>query len=254
MRIGIFGLGEAGSLIASDLATRVTEVHAFDPADVPTPDRVTRHTDPSEVARGADLVMAITAAADAAIAMDQAWDAIDSSTIYADLATAAPALEEELAGVASQKGVLFADVALMAPVPGRGLSTPALAAGTGAVDLCDLLNPLGARLEAIGDVAGEASARKLTRSVITKGLAALVIETIAAAEARDDRDWMRRHIDELVSELDADMVERLIAGTQKHGARRLEEMEIAERFLDSLGVQPHMTRGTVERLRPFGQS
>lgn len=252
MRVVIFGLGEAGSVIASDLAASGTEVHAFDPAAVPTPHGVTRHTDPREAVEGAAVVMSITSAADSRSAMDQAWDAIDRPTIYADLATAAPGLEEELADVAAQKGVLFADVALMAPVSGRGLGTPALAAGTGAESLSDLLNPLGARLEAIGETAGQASARKLTRSVITKGLAALIIESISAAEARGDRDWMREHIDELITGLDADMVIRLIAGTEKHGLRRLEEMETAAMFLESLGVEPHMTRATVERLRPYG--
>ena len=252
MRIAIFGLGEAGSAIAFDLAGAGAEVHAFDPAEVSTPAGVTRHPDPSEAVAGASIVMSITAAADARIALDQAWDVIESGTIYADLATAAPGLEEELASVASEKAVLFADVALMAPVPGRGLGTPALAAGTGARDLSDLLNPLGARIEAIGDIAGQASARKLTRSVVTKGLAALIIESIEAADARGDADWARTHIDELVAGLDAEMVARLLAGTRKHAVRRTEEMEAAANLLDSLGVEPHMTRATVERLRQHG--
>lgn len=249
MRIAVFGLGEAGSAIAFDLAGAGAEVHAFDPADVPTPDRVTRHPDPNEAVTGAAVVMSITAAADARVAMDQAWEAIESGTLYADLATAAPGLKQELATVASEKAVLFADVALMAPVPGRGLGTPALAAGTGARDLSDLLDPLGARLEVIGDIAGQASARKLTRSVVTKGLAALIIESMEAAEARGDGDWARAHIDELVTGLDTEMVQRLLAGTEKHATRRTEEMEAAASFLDTLGVEPHMTRATIERLR-----
>lgn len=251
MRITIFGLGEAGSLIASDLATQEMDVQAFDPADVPTPDRVTRCSDPAEAVDGATIVMSVTAAADSRDAMDQAWDSIGSPTIYADLSTAAPRVKLELADVASEKGVAFADVALMAPVPGRGLSTPALAAGTGAKDLSDLLNHHGARIEVIGDVAGEASARKLTRSVVTKGLAALIIEAIEAGEARGEGDWARAHIVELVTALDAEMVERLISGTIEHGSRRLEEMQTAADFLDGLGVRPLMTRATVERLRRY---
>jgi 3-hydroxyisobutyrate dehydrogenase-like beta-hydroxyacid dehydrogenase len=254
MRIAVFGLGEAGSSIASDLVATGTEIHAFDPADVPTPDGVIRHSDPTAAVSGAALVMSITTAADAREAMDQAWDAIDRPTIYADMATAAPALEEELANVAAGKDVLFADVALMAPVPGRGLGTPALAAGSGAAELGDLLNPLGANLETISGKAGQASARKLTRSVVTKGLATLIIECIEAADARDDGDWAREHIDALITTMDAEMVGRLLAGTRTHGARRLEEMETVARFLETLGVQPHMTRGTVERLRSYGQS
>ena len=251
MRIAVFGLGEAGSPIAFDLAGAGAEVHAFDPADVPTPDRVTRHSDPARAVVGASIVMSITAAADARMAIDQAWDAIESGTIYADLATAAPGLEEELAGVASEKHVLFADVALMAPVPGNGLGTPALVAGTGAQGLSDRLNPLGANLEVIGHVAGQASARKLTRSVVTKGLAALIMESIEAAEARGDGDWARTHIYDFAAQLDAEMVDRLVRGTERHAVRRTEEMEAASAFLDSLGVEPYMSRATVERLRLY---
>lgn len=254
MRIAIFGLGEAGSLIASDLAAGGADVRAFDPAEVPTPGTVTRCLDPVEAVDGAVLVMSITSAADARAAFHQAWHAIQGPTIYADLATGAPGMKLELARMASDKDVPFADVALMAPVPGRGLSTPALAAGTGARGLSGILNNRGASIEVIGDVAGEASARKLTRSVVTKGLAALIIEALEAAEARGEGDWGRTHIDELVAALDAGMVERLISGTVKHGARRLEEMETAASFLDSLGVRPLMTRATVERLRHYGGS
>lgn len=252
MRVTIFGLGEAGSLFASDLAAAGVDVRAFDPADVPTPEQVTRHTNPVEAVAESIIVMSVTSAADARSAFDQAWDAIASPTIYADMATAAPGAKVELARIASDKGVPFADVALMAPVPGRGLSTPALASGIGAGDLSELLNSHGASIEFIGQVAGEASARKLTRSIVTKGLAALIIEALQAAEVRGEGDWARAHIDELVTEVDAGMVERLISGTAKHGARRLEEMEAAAGFLDDLGVQPLMTRAIVERLRPYG--
>ena len=38
MRIAVLGLGEAGSLFASDLVAAGAGVSAFDPAPVPTPD------------------------------------------------------------------------------------------------------------------------------------------------------------------------------------------------------------------------
>lgn len=62
LRIAIFGLGEAGSSIASDLAAAGAEVAGYDPADVPTPAKVSRHTSSSGTVAGARLIMAITAA------------------------------------------------------------------------------------------------------------------------------------------------------------------------------------------------
>ncbi len=45
-RVTVFGLGEAGSLIATDLVAAGITVHGFDPAGVVTPDGVTRTESP----------------------------------------------------------------------------------------------------------------------------------------------------------------------------------------------------------------
>ena len=132
MRVTVFGLGEAGSPIAADLARVGVEVHGFDPADAVTPEGVHRHDLPTSAVAGAELVLAITAAADAKAAMAQAWELIGPEVVYADLATSSPQLKLELAGIAAERGVTFADVALMGPVAGQGLSTPALVSGPGA--------------------------------------------------------------------------------------------------------------------------
>lgn len=249
MKIAVFGLGEAGSSIAAGLATAGVEVAAFDPADVGTPEAVSRCSNPADAASGARLVLGITAASDAATAMSQAWEVIGPPAIYADLATATPELEEELADIASRKEVPFVDVALMAPVPGRGLATPSLAAGTGAAAYATLLNGLGGDVEAIGDVAGAATARKLMRSVVIKGLAALLSESLAAAAARSDTEWLWDHLVGQLTELDQDLLRRLLTSTREHSERRLHEMEAAEQLLVDLGVDPTMTRATAAHLR-----
>lgn len=249
MRIAVFGLGEAGSLIAADLARVGVEVHGFDPADVPTPDGVHRHDLPTSAVAGAELVIAVTTASDSKTAMAQAWELIGPETIYADLATANPRLKIELAETAGERGVPFVDVALMAPVPGKGLTTPALAAGPGAAIMSAALNPLGAGLEPIEGEPGAAQARKLTRSVVTKGLAALVREAMAAARVAGDDEWAWSHLVELLETTDRSFVERLMASTDIHAERRLAEMEAAADYLGDLGVPADLTRATIEHLR-----
>ena len=251
MKVAVFGLGEAGSLIAGDLVSAGVEVHGYDPEVVPTPIGLQRHDEPSSTVVGADLTLAITAAEDARRAIDQAFGLIDPDSVYADLATASPTLESELAMKAAERGVAFADVVLMAPVPGRGLSTPALASGTGADRFASLLNPLGANVTVIGEQAGLASGRKLLRSVVTKGLAALLVEVGEAGDAHGDGEWVRDHVEGFLTALDREVIERLISGTRRHARRRLTEMETVAEFLTDLGVEPHMARATTRRLRPF---
>lgn len=248
MEIAVFGLGEAGSRIAADLAAAGAGVSAYDPADVGTPDNVCRQSDPVEAVAKAELVLSITAASDALAAMKQAWDAIHPPTVYADLSTCSIQLAGEMAEVAAAKDVSFADVALMSSVPGRGVATPSLSSGTGAEQYAELINRLGGDVEAIGEVAGMASARKLMRSVVMKGLAALLSESLEGAGARADQDWLWEHMVRVLSELDEGMLRRLLSGTGIHAKRRLEEMEAAEELLVDLGVDPTMTRATVEFL------
>jgi 3-hydroxyisobutyrate dehydrogenase-like beta-hydroxyacid dehydrogenase len=245
----VFGLGEAGSLIAADLAAAALAVHAYDPADVPTPDGVVRHDDPGPAASVTDLVLGVTAAVDARAALTQAIGSLRAGAVYADLATASPALERELAAIADAAGVGFADVALMAPVPGRGLRTPALASGPAAGAFIEFVAPLGMPVEHAGDEPGRAATRKLLRSVVMKGLAAVVIESMQASEAAGLADETWQNVAGQLAAADEALVRRLVRGTAQHAARRIEEMEATAALLAELGVEPTMTAATIAQLQ-----
>ena len=66
----------------------------------------------------------------------------------------------------------------MESVPPHGHKVPMLLAGTAAAQLVDLLKPLGMQVEAVGDKIGQASSIKMFRSVIIKGMEALMLELI----------------------------------------------------------------------------
>ena len=181
LQVCLFGLGEAGTVLADDLVKAGVEVSAYDPAEVPTPSGVVRRVHPALAVRPADVVLSATAGSDARLALLQSIDAIEPGTIYADVSTAAPGWKLELADEAVRRELDFVDVALLGVVPGRGLATPALAAGLGARRLADLLNPLGARLSPVEGPPGTATAKKLLRSVAMKGMAAVFVEPYGPA-------------------------------------------------------------------------
>ncbi len=249
-RVCVFGLGEAGSLIAGDLAMiPEVEVHGYDPAEVETPPGVVRHGHPEAAAVGADLVLGITAAADATVALTQALDAIPRGAVYADLATASAGLQRSLAATAAAAGLGFTDVALMSPVHGTGLRTPALASGPAARAFVAAMAPLGMPVEHAGDEPGMAATRKLLRSVVVKGLTALVVESMQAAEAAGLATETWDNIVGQLSAADEGLIRRLVAGTGRHAARRVHEMEAAAELLAELGVEPIMTNATAAQLR-----
>jgi 3-hydroxyisobutyrate dehydrogenase-like beta-hydroxyacid dehydrogenase len=248
-RVCVFGLGEAGSLIARDLAMLPeVEVHGYDPAEVATPAGVLRHDHPAAAVAGADVVLGITAAADAATALAQALDAIPRGAVYADLATASAGLQRSLAATAAGAGLGFTDVALMSPVHGRGLRTPALASGPSAGAFIATMGPLGMPVEHAGDDPGTAATRKLLRSVVVKGLTALVVESMQAAEAAGLAAETWDNITGQLAAADEGFIHRLVTGTGRHATRRAHEMEAAAELLAELGVEPIMTKATAARL------
>jgi 3-hydroxyisobutyrate dehydrogenase-like beta-hydroxyacid dehydrogenase len=253
-RIAVFGLGEAGSLIAADIVAGGAIVAGYDPADVATPAGVDRRNDPSAAVEEADFVLAITAAADATTALGQAIDAIAPGAIYADLATASPDEKRRLARTAAARDIVFADVALMAIVPGKGISTPSIVSGPGAFGYAELITRLGGLATPIGDEPGMAATRKLLRSIVMKGLAALTIEAMAAAREAGEAPWLWEHLTDQIAAADEALLERLVIGTGTHAERRQREMEAARALLEELGVEPVMTAGTVSSLEHIRES
>ena len=249
LAVAVFGLGEAGGEIAQDLAAAGATVTGFDPDEVPDPEGVRRVGDPAAAVEGVDLVMAATASADAPTALAQALDAIPDAAVYADLATASAGTKRTLAASAAERGLDFADVALMSTVPGKGLRTPALVSGAGAVRYAELLAPAALPLEAVGDEPGLAATRKLLRSVVLKGFAALLIESLRAAEVAGLAEETWANLVDQFTAADGEFLTRMVLGTDTHAVRRLHELEATVDLLHELGVDPVMTTGTVESLR-----
>jgi 3-hydroxyisobutyrate dehydrogenase-like beta-hydroxyacid dehydrogenase len=249
IRVAVLGLGEAGSALAADLVAAGVDVHGFDPGDVATPPGVTRHADAASAVGDAELVIAVTTAANAEAALVQALPAVGPGTVYADLSTGSPGLKRRLDETAGTAGVGFADVALMAPVPGRGLHTPAVASGRAAARFVEIVRPLGMPVEHDGDVAGQAATRKLLRSIVMKGLAGVLRESMEAARRAGLADETWSNVVDQLSNADEPLLRRLAEGPAAHATRRVEEMEAAEQLLVELGVEPTMTRATVASLR-----
>ncbi len=249
LTVAVFGLGEAGGEISADLAAAGASVNGYDPAEVADPVGVRRVDDPVAAVAGVDLVMAITASADAAGAVAQALHAIPDDAIYADLGTASAGVKIALAATTANRGIDFADVALMSTVPGTGLRTPALVSGPGARRYLELVGPAGGRIELAGPEPGTAATRKLLRSVVLKGFAALLIESLSAAEAAGLAEETWTNLVDQFTAVDGDFLTRMVLGTDTHALRRLHEMEATVDLLNELDIDPVMTQSTVETLR-----
>jgi 3-hydroxyisobutyrate dehydrogenase-like beta-hydroxyacid dehydrogenase len=239
VRIAVLGLGEAGGEIARDLVAAGADVRGYDPL-VDVPAGVAARSGDADAVRDADLVLSVNSAHDAVPALAASLPALAPGAIWADLNTAAPAVKAALATALAGRDVPVVDVALMAPVPGRGLRTPMLASGDGAARYAEILGGYGADVTIQPGPAGEASSRKLLRSVFYKGLAAAVVEALAGAEAAGCAGWLRANIAAELAGFDDRTVDRLVDGTHAHARRRADEMAAASEQLRGLGVEPRV--------------
>jgi 3-hydroxyisobutyrate dehydrogenase-like beta-hydroxyacid dehydrogenase len=205
-------------------------------------DGVERAVDVAAAVSGSDVVLSVNTASVARAVAEDARSAL-AGAIYADLNTAGPSLKRDLAAIVA---VPFVDVALLGPVPAGGLATPALASGDGAESFAGVLRPLGMPVDVVSGRPGDAAERKLLRSVFMKGLAASALESIEAADAAGQREWLQG---ELEGVLGAELLARLVDGSRAHAERRVDEMEAACELLVELGVEPRIASASAQLLR-----
>jgi 3-hydroxyisobutyrate dehydrogenase-like beta-hydroxyacid dehydrogenase len=251
--IGVIGLGEAGSAIATDLVEAGATVRGWDPV-APAPDGVEAAGDAADAAAETDVVISANSAAVAREVAESVVSALRPGQVYADLNTAAPALKRELAEALTGTGALFADVALIRPIPRSGLRAPALVSGPGAAEFAAILGPLGMPVTDVGPEPGAAAARKLARSVFAKGLAAAIGEALAAAERLGFEDWLYADLERTLEGADGALLRRLIEGSRLHAGRRVEEMAAAVSMLQEAGVEPRIASASEEWLRSLAES
>jgi 3-hydroxyisobutyrate dehydrogenase-like beta-hydroxyacid dehydrogenase len=232
MDVAVLGLGEAGGRVAADLAAAGCAVRGWDPAR--RPKGIANADSGRSAVAGADVVLSVNSAAVALDVAASVAGALEGTALYADLNTSSPQLKRELAEALP---VEFVDVALVGVVPSSGLGTPVLASGAGAERFAALFRPLGMPVEVVGIRPGDAAGLKLLRSVFMKGIATAAIESLEAARIAGAEDRVRADICAVIGE---PLLERLLAGSRAHAARRLEEMRAAAAYVEELGVQPRI--------------
>ncbi|PJN12117.1 transferase [Streptomyces sp. CB01635] len=130
---------------------------------------------------------------------------------------------------------------MIGSVPTYRHRTALVTSGPGATVVADYFGAIGAPVEDLGGEPGAASARKLLRSVFMKGLGAVITQTVEAGRSAGDELWVRGQI---AAELAGgeSTLQRLYAGTAKHGARRAFEVSAAADLMADLDLDAELTR------------
>lgn len=169
--------------------------------------------------------------------------------LYVDVSAASPETKRRIADELTETEILFVDGAMLGSLPLYKHKVPMLISGNGSDLFINLMKDYHLKLDKISDVPGEATGIKFVRSIFMKGLPALFVEVLEAAALMKVDNLV---LESLASTMDAcpfeETFNRLVTGSALHAERRAHEMESVIEMLESLNVEPTMSKATAERL------
>jgi 3-hydroxyisobutyrate dehydrogenase-like beta-hydroxyacid dehydrogenase len=268
--IAFLGFGEAAHAFLDGWRTNPgfrARISAYDiKTDSPDPDvRAAKRADyaganvigassaPDAVA-GAEAVFSVVTADQAHEAALAAAPGLAKGALFFDCDSCAPQTKARTATDVEAAGARYVDVAVMAPVHPRLHRTPLLISGPHAEAAASALAALDMSARILEGPVGSASAVKMIRSIMMKGLEALVCECVLAGrkagvietvlDTLDDTypgfDWKKRS---------AHMLERVMT----HGVRRAAEMREVVLTVGLLGLEGGMSRASVGWQQAIGE-
>lgn len=258
-RIAFIGFGEVGQRFSADFlragAARITAYDLVfdDPAlsngRIAKAEALGVSPSPNAAAACRDVPLVISAVtADAAETVaEEARHYLSPGQIFFDVNSASPATKKRAARHVEASGAYYIEGAVMGPVLRPGIRVLILAGGPAAGRAAALLNGFGMNVVAVAAEHGKASAIKLCRSIIVKGLEALMVDCARAARQADVGSEVFASLAETFPSIDwAALADNMAERVATHGVRRSAEMREAAAMLAEMGLAPDLARAVAE--------
>ncbi len=258
MKIALIGYGEVGKILAEDLRPAGHGVSAFDAklnsvgakAMQEHAARIGVTLAPSAAigVMGAELVLsAVTASQTVAVAQICA-KGLSKGAWFVDFNSASPGAKKQAAEAVHAVGARYVEGAVMTSVPPYRIKVPLLLGGPHAATIEPVLTGLGFAPHVASEQLGVASATKMCRSVMIKGLEAMVIEAFTTARHYGVEKEVIASLYETFPGMDWEkqasyFFQRVI----EHGRRRSEEVREVAATVREAGLEPWSATGTAER-------
>ena len=261
MTLGFIGFGEAayhitrGLRAAGHAPVMAWDIHANTPGRgekirARAEETGTGLTNSSQgLAAGCDWIISAVTANQALAAVAAIAPYLTPRHLYADVNSVSPGRKQELDAAVRAAGARFVEVAIMAPVPPSLHKVPMLAGGEAAHEFQGCLQPFGMNIEVVGDKIGVAAATKMCRSIMIKGMEALVTECVLGATRYGAAERVFASLDETFPGIDwSKLASYMVGRVVVHGERRAREMEEVAATLREAGVNPMMAEATIRRM------
>jgi 3-hydroxyisobutyrate dehydrogenase-like beta-hydroxyacid dehydrogenase len=250
------GFGEVGQALALELRARVAQLTAWDlkfadhasaPSRAASQLGVIAAADAMTAALDADLVVSAVTAAQTVDAARSLAQNLKRATYFLDLNSTSPAAKCEAAALVEAAGGRFIEAAIMSPIAPGGAASPMLFGGPHAAEFLTIAQELGfTGARAFSEKLGAASAAKMCRSVVVKGMEALLLESLLAARHFGVERTVLESLRQLTFEDWRPSARYMISRALVHGRRRAEEMREVARTVTEAGMTPRMSESCAE--------
>jgi 3-hydroxyisobutyrate dehydrogenase-like beta-hydroxyacid dehydrogenase len=257
--VGLIGYGEVGRILAEDLRQQDVKVTAYDiklrsdQSGRALRDHAKQHgvalsASHADLAAQSDFIVSAVTASQAVPVAKACAETVKQGAWYLDFNSASPGAKQRAAVLIDNAGGRYVEGAVMTSLPPYRIKVPLLLGGSGAAALAPPLLELGFAAKVASDKLGVASAVKMCRSVMIKGLEAMVIESFTTARAYGVEDAVLASLKETFPGIDwekqgAYFFQRVI----EHGRRRSEEVREVAETVREIGLDPWSSQGTAER-------
>ncbi|MDB5964916.1 MAG: 6-phosphogluconate dehydrogenase, NAD-binding protein [Polaromonas sp.] len=258
--IGLIGYGEVGKTFTAGLKSKdgVQVMGAWDLKFAGLAAAAERahaeaggiavHGSSASLCQSSDLVIAAVTASQTLAVAQEAARHLRPGSVYLDLNSASPGTKQRCAALIEAAGAHYVEAGVMTSVPPYGIKVPMLLGGESAGELALVLAAWGMDATAVSEKLGVASAIKMCRSVMIKGLEALVIESYATARAYGVEEHVLPTLAETFPSIDWEKTGAyFFSRVVQHGQRRAEEMREAANTVREAGFEPYMTASIADK-------
>src|SRR5215469_2802751 len=259
-RIALIGFGEVGQRFGREfLATGLFDVAAYDilfdnsPAGAALREtarvlKVEACASATAAAENARIVFSCVTATSAKDVAEGAGTYLVPGQFFVDINSVSPETKRADAAAVGRSGAAYVECAVMAPVAPYGIRVPILLGGKHGTALAAILNPAGMRMEVASEVVGQASAIKMCRSIMIKGIEALAVECFLTSRRYGVEETIIASLEETFPEMDwENLAGYLIGRVVQHGRRRAAEMREVADTETAIGLDPLMASATARR-------
>ncbi len=248
IRLGLIGYGEVGSTLGQGLREEgLVEIASYDKYAFDGPfaeliqsraaaARVPLVQSAQELAARCTLLLGVTPGSASIESADAFAPHLTSDHLFVDLASATPNVKKSVGRILGVSGAGIADASIMGTPHADGYRLPVLASGPAAQALRDLMNPWGLKIECVDGDVGAASGIKILRSVVMKGLEALLVECVLGARRYGIDQPVRDSLAKFINGRPFQQTANFLLTTDViHAARRAEEARMSLEALEEAG-------------------